>query len=198
MDFQQRIEADLGIGRKENGLSVSLLPSVNTPPVKTLYSFRTYTLHQKPEERLDSTIQYLENHNNEVRFYILAQSRAQQQENLAKDSSPPAPCSKQQSQAIALVLKTPHKSGAPPPVHTPPPSRPTPPITAAPTAASNVRETVKKLEIFNEQARFMLAPYLAERERLKPRGLEVPEGFGQARGASGTYIDASRDPRVRR
>ncbi|KAL8956482.1 MAG: hypothetical protein Q9193_006011 [Seirophora villosa] len=166
--------------------------------LRPMPSFQTYTLHQKPEERLDSTIQYLENHNNEVRSYILAQSRAQHQEILAKDSSPPAHCSKQQSQAIASILKTPHKSSAPPPVHIPPASRPTPPTTAAPTAASNVRETAKKLEVFNEQARFTLAPYLAERERLKPRGLEVPEGFGQAGSANGTYIDSSRDPRVRR
>ncbi|KAI4115582.1 MAG: hypothetical protein LQ338_007837, partial [Usnochroma carphineum] len=156
----------------------------------------THNPHQKPEQRLDHTIQYLENHNNEVRAHILTQSRTLQQ-NLPSSTSPPAPCPPQESQAITSALKTPHKPGAPPPTYTPPASRPLPASDPAnPTPASVVRDTVMKLEIFNEQARRTLAPYLAEKERLRPRGLEVPEGFGQV-GAATNY-DASRDPRVRR
>ncbi|KAL9018622.1 MAG: hypothetical protein Q9185_004084 [Variospora sp. 1 TL-2023] len=165
--------------------------------LRPMPSFHTYNPHQTPEQRLENTIQYLENHNNEVRSYILAQTHAQQ-ENLANTHSPPALCSKQESQAIVSALKVPHKHGAPPPVHNPQKASRPAPTSAAPTAASIARETVKRLEIFNEQARCTLAPYLAERERLKPRGLEVPEGLGQVGGANGTYIDASRDPRVRR
>ncbi|KAL8921959.1 MAG: hypothetical protein Q9208_005413 [Pyrenodesmia sp. 3 TL-2023] len=174
------------------------IPSTNHY-ANPIYSFRTQNPHQKPEQKLDHTIQYLENHNNEVRSYILAQSRAQQQR-LNESSQPPPPCPPQQTQAIVSALKTPYKNGAPPPVYNPPPSGPAPTAAAAyPTVASNIKDTVAKLETFDDQARRTLAPYLAEKERLKPRGLEVPEGFGQTPALAGTTTyDQSRDPRVRR
>ncbi|KAL8756074.1 MAG: hypothetical protein Q9184_004613 [Pyrenodesmia sp. 2 TL-2023] len=159
---------------------------------------RTQNPHQKAEQKLDHTIQYLENHNNEVRAHILAQSRAQQQR-LNETSQPPTPCPPQQSQAIISAMRTSYQNGAPAPVYNPPPSHPAPTAAASPTVTSNIRDTVAKLETFNEQARRTLAPYLAEKERLKPRGLEVPEGFGQtAPAAVTTTYDQSRDPRVRR
>ena len=76
---------------------------------------------------------------------------------------------------------------------------------------SIARDTIQKLEVFDEQARRTLAPYLMERERSRrEKVVGVPEAFrrvggsGMKRQGSGSgeggkgMVDRSRDPRLRR
>ncbi|KAL8939270.1 MAG: hypothetical protein Q9216_003441 [Gyalolechia sp. 2 TL-2023] len=211
--------------------------------LRPMPSHRTYNPNQTPEQRLERTIAYLESHNDEVRYpllpflcpppatnvhpthrsHILSSSSLHPASSAQQAPQPPQPCSKVESQAIAHELRTALVPGAPPPYYNPPPNPPAssahPPV-SSPTV-KNIRDTVAKLEIFDEQARRTLAPFLAERERMKLR-MEVLEGSGGIWGAQGqgqggenwngkeegaegaegakrrgTY-DASRDPRIRR
>ncbi|KAL8729239.1 MAG: hypothetical protein Q9166_004860 [cf. Caloplaca sp. 2 TL-2023] len=151
--------------------------------LRPMPSFRTHRPKLTIEQQLDQSIDYLEKHNEEVRSQILTTSLTS-----LPTHSPSAPLpttTPEENRAIIASLATLHDPKNPPPPYQPPSHRPPPPPSSEEepkSAASIARQTIQRLEVFEEQARRTLMPFYLERERRRkekePRALEVPKEFG--------------------
>ncbi|KAL9608464.1 MAG: hypothetical protein Q9167_006715 [Letrouitia subvulpina] len=162
-------------------------------------------------QKLDHTISYLESKHHEQpkkRSHILATSLAvhQQQHHQQLSSHPPTSKHRNSSTAVAAALRTSWNPKTPPPIHTPSFPPPPPPLPSSSPKTSNVinvaRNTVKILEMYEEQAQKTLRHYYNEREKEKTGGFgEFGAAATTAMGTEkiprrGSEVDRNRDPRL--
>ncbi|KAL9040517.1 MAG: hypothetical protein Q9214_004455 [Letrouitia sp. 1 TL-2023] len=145
-----------------------------------------------------------------MKSHILATSLAVHHSQRQQQPSPHPSTSRHRnpSAAVAAALRTPWNPKTPPPIHTPsfPPPPPPPPSSSPNTSnAVNVaRNTVKMLEMYEEQAQKTLRHYYNEREKEKTGGFGEFGAAAAATAATGTEgvsrrgseVDRNRDPQL--